>query len=37
VFSKLLDLNNKIIYKKGVENKVVDALARRGSVDVVSD
>jgi hypothetical protein len=31
-----LDLNNKIIYK-GVENKVVDALARRGSVDVVSD
>jgi hypothetical protein len=37
VFSKLLDLNNKIIYKKGVENKVVDALARRGSVDAVSD
>jgi hypothetical protein len=28
VFSKLLGLNYKIVYKKGVENKVEDALSR---------
>jgi hypothetical protein len=29
VFTKLLGLNYKIIYKKGIDNKVVDALSRR--------
>jgi hypothetical protein len=33
VFTKLLGLNYKIIYKKGADNKVVDALSRSPSVD----
>lgn len=29
VFTKLLGLNYKVIYKKGTENRVVDALSRK--------
>jgi len=29
VFTKLLSLNYKIVYKKGTENTVVDTLSRR--------
>jgi hypothetical protein len=35
VFTKLLGLNYKIVYKKGVENKVADALSRKPSVEVL--
>jgi hypothetical protein len=31
VFSKLLGLQYKIVYKKGVENKVADASSRKSS------
>jgi hypothetical protein len=29
VFTKLLGLNYRIVYKKGSENRVIDALSRR--------
>ena len=34
VFSKLLGLQYKIIYKKGFDNRVADALSRKASHDL---
>jgi hypothetical protein len=36
VFTKLLGLQYRIVYKKGVDNKVADALSRRPSASVDS-
>lgn len=33
VFAKLLGLQYKLVYKKGTENRVVDALSRKSSHD----